>query len=281
MFLGRPDLLLKPFFFCAGGPQDSFPLSRVGGSALRGLGFLARYNRLTRSIAVRVIPARSSYISLLTATAVVVDHVAQIYLCVYVYIRGAHVRSFIFSVVLCVNEKRLVNALDDTSGRERTWFVIHIDTKAEDMQKEMLEAFMDRPNVIVMEEGRCVCVCVCVFCPSVLHARVDNAACWSPPRSNLYASYRYIDYATCIPVALKRCCRLVLLCVTAVDSLVPRSFRPRSRPKKHSSTQAGRGLGRLQRGPGFAQRGGRRAGEADPVPLAVDPERDDVPDRVQ
>ena len=118
-------------------------------------------------------------------------------------------------------------------------------------------------------------------CPSVLHARVDNAACWSPPRSNLYASYRYIDYATCIPVALKRCCRLVLLCVTAVDSLVPRSFRPRSRPKKHSSTQAGRGLGRLQRGPGFAQRGGRRAGEADPVPLAVDPERDDVPDRVQ
>eukprot|EP00752_Nemacystus_decipiens_P009269 g8281.t1 len=49
---------------------------------------------------------------------------------------------------------RLVNALDDTSGRDRTWFVIHIDTKAEDMQKEMLEVFMDRPNVIVMEEDR-------------------------------------------------------------------------------------------------------------------------------
>eukprot|EP00903_Cladosiphon_okamuranus_P012640 g11825.t1 len=49
---------------------------------------------------------------------------------------------------------RLVNALDDTSGRGRTCFVIHIDTKAEDMQKEMLEVFADRPNVIVMEEDR-------------------------------------------------------------------------------------------------------------------------------
>ena len=44
-----------------------------------------------------------------------------------------------------------MNTLDDSSGRGRTSFVIHIDTKAEDMQKEMLEVFMDRPNVIVME----------------------------------------------------------------------------------------------------------------------------------
>ena len=49
---------------------------------------------------------------------------------------------------------RLVNALDDTPGRERTWFVIHIDAKANDVQEELLKAFIDRPNVIVMEEGR-------------------------------------------------------------------------------------------------------------------------------
>lgn len=75
----------------------------------------------------------------------VVD-VFQILMCIYVR----------FSALCLVS--RLVNALDDTSGRGRTWFVVHIDTKAEDVQKEMLEVFMDRPNVIVMEEDRCVWV---------------------------------------------------------------------------------------------------------------------------
>ncbi|CAN0074699.1 unnamed protein product, partial [Scytosiphon promiscuus] len=49
---------------------------------------------------------------------------------------------------------RLVDALDDTEGRDRTWFVIHIDAKADDVQEELKEAFIDRANVIVMEEGR-------------------------------------------------------------------------------------------------------------------------------
>ncbi|CAN0092923.1 unnamed protein product, partial [Hapterophycus canaliculatus] len=49
---------------------------------------------------------------------------------------------------------RLVNALDDTRGRDRTWFVIHIDAKADEMQEELKTVFIDRANVIVMEEGR-------------------------------------------------------------------------------------------------------------------------------
>ncbi|CAM9872008.1 unnamed protein product, partial [Pylaiella littoralis] len=49
---------------------------------------------------------------------------------------------------------RLVNTLDDAPGRDRTWFIIHIDTKAEEVQQELLKVFMDRSNVIIMEEGR-------------------------------------------------------------------------------------------------------------------------------
>lgn len=66
---------------------------------------------------------------------------------------------------MCVCVPRLVDALDDTPGRDRTWFVIHIDVKADDVQQEIKKVFIDRPNVIIMEEGRCVCVCVhvCLF----------------------------------------------------------------------------------------------------------------------
>ncbi|CBN74781.1 Xylosyltransferase, family GT14 [Ectocarpus siliculosus] len=49
---------------------------------------------------------------------------------------------------------RLVDALDDTPGRDRTWFVIHIDAKADDVQQEIKKVFIDRPNVIIMEEDR-------------------------------------------------------------------------------------------------------------------------------
>lgn len=104
------------------------------------------------------------------------------------YFMSALLRFFLMYV--CTSRRaarRLVNALDDTAGRGRTWFVIHIDTKAEDMQKEMLEVFMDRSNVIVMEEGRCaprarVRACVtCVLVTAVVvstRALFDKAACW-------------------------------------------------------------------------------------------------------
>ncbi|CAN0345910.1 unnamed protein product, partial [Laminaria digitata] len=49
---------------------------------------------------------------------------------------------------------RLVNALDDTPDKDRTWFIIHIDAKSEDLQQELLEEFKDRPNIIMMDEGR-------------------------------------------------------------------------------------------------------------------------------
>lgn len=45
--------------------------------------------------------------------------------------------------------------------------------------------------------------------------------------------------------------------------------------------QAGCSLGGFQRGSGVSERGVPGPGEGDTVPLAVDSERDDLPDRVQ
>lgn len=52
---------------------------------------------------------------------------------------------------------RLVDALSDgpDMGHARTWFILHIDTKAEEVQQALLSVFQNRPNVILMEEGRC------------------------------------------------------------------------------------------------------------------------------
>lgn len=49
---------------------------------------------------------------------------------------------------------RLVNALDDEPGHNRTWFIIHIDAKADSVHGELTKTFKDRTNVIVMDEGR-------------------------------------------------------------------------------------------------------------------------------
>ena len=49
-----------------------------------------------------------------------------------------------------------MNALDDSPDKGRTWFIIHIDAKSEDVQQELSEVFKDRPNIIMMDEGRCV-----------------------------------------------------------------------------------------------------------------------------
>ncbi|CAM9360394.1 unnamed protein product, partial [Choristocarpus tenellus] len=58
--------------------------------------------------------------------------------------------------VLLVHESpqqviRLINALDETD-HGGTWFVVHVDAKAELMQQEVLSAMEGRPNVIVMTE---------------------------------------------------------------------------------------------------------------------------------
>ncbi|CAM9998718.1 unnamed protein product [Ascophyllum nodosum] len=49
---------------------------------------------------------------------------------------------------------RLVNALDDEPGKERTWFIVHSDVKADGVYHDLVAAFKDRPNVIMMDEGR-------------------------------------------------------------------------------------------------------------------------------
>ena len=47
-----------------------------------------------------------------------------------------------------------MNALDDEPGKERTWFIVHIDVKADGVYHDLVAAFKDRPNVIMMDEGR-------------------------------------------------------------------------------------------------------------------------------
>lgn len=77
----------------------------------------------------------------------------------------SYFQYFVFNFHLCVRVSslaymfRLVDALDDTEGRDRTWFVIHIDTKSNEMHEELRKVFIDRANVIVMEEGRCALPC--------------------------------------------------------------------------------------------------------------------------
>lgn len=58
----------------------------------------------------------------------------------------------------CLLIGRVVNALDDEPGRKQTrnWFILHVDAKAEEMQQQLISAFKDRPNVIIMDEGRYV-----------------------------------------------------------------------------------------------------------------------------